>query len=74
MIILKIHIIYKDDKLIDETIPNYLKYDGILSIADSAAITMMKKLNIEKIVSFDSDSGKTEFVRIGWIRNMLIST
>lgn len=58
------HIIYKNDKLMDETLPNYLKYDGTLSIADSTTITIMKKLNIEKIVSFDSDFDKTEFVRI----------
>jgi len=58
------HTIYKDKKLLDETIPNYLKYDGKLSLADSTAITIMKEMGIEKIASFDSDFDKVGIVRL----------
>ena len=47
------HTIYKDKKLLDESIPIYSKYNGNLSLADSTAIAVMKELKIEKIASFD---------------------
>jgi predicted nucleic acid-binding protein len=58
------HTIYQDKKLLDESIPNYLKFDGKLSLADSTAVTIMKKLGIEKIASFDSDFDKVGIIRI----------
>ncbi|MCL2116156.1 MAG: PIN domain-containing protein [Methanobrevibacter sp.] len=59
------HTIYKDKNLLDESIHNYLKYDGKLSLADISAITIMKELGIKKIASFDSDLDKTGVIRIG---------
>jgi predicted nucleic acid-binding protein len=57
--------VYKDDGLFDEIMQDFLKYDGTLSFADSSAITIMGKLNITKIVSFDSDFDKVDnIVRI----------
>ena len=59
------HLIYKNEKLFDETIVNYLKYDSTLSFADSTAITIMKELDIQKIVSFDKDFDRVDgIVRI----------
>ncbi|MDR3063377.1 MAG: PIN domain-containing protein [Methanobrevibacter sp.] len=59
------HLIYKNDELFDEIMLDFLKYDGTLSFADSSAITIMKKLKIHKILSFDSDFDKiNNIVRI----------
>ena len=58
------HTIYKDKNLLDESIHNYLKYDGKLSLADSSAITIMKELVIKKIASFDSNFDKVGLIRI----------
>ncbi|KZX17217.1 type II toxin-antitoxin system VapC family toxin [Methanobrevibacter filiformis] len=59
------YIIYKDDKLLDESMLELLKYDGTLSLADSSALTIMKKLNIHEIASFDDDfDNKDHVVRI----------
>jgi predicted nucleic acid-binding protein len=59
------HLIYKDDGLFDEIIIDFLKYDGTLSFADSSAITIMRKLEIHEIFSFDSDFDKVDnIVRI----------
>jgi predicted nucleic acid-binding protein len=54
------HIIYNADEIYDEIMLDYLKYDGTLSFADSSAITIMKKLDIHEIYSFDSDFDKVD--------------
>jgi len=42
----------------------FLQYDGTLSFADSISVEVMKNLEIDKIVSFDSDFDKVDVVRI----------
>ena len=59
------YLIYKSDGIFDEIILDFLKYDFGLSFADSSAITIMKKLDIHEIISFDSGFDKVEdIVRI----------
>jgi predicted nucleic acid-binding protein len=59
------YVIYKVEDIYDEIIWDYIKYDGTLSFADSSAITIMKKLGIYEIFSFDSDFDKVNnLVRI----------
>lgn len=59
------YLIYKNDELFDEIILDFLKHDGTLSFADSSAITIMKRLDIHEIFSFDSDFDKVnDIVRI----------
>lgn len=38
----------------------YLKYDGVLSFADSLSVQIMKEQNITEITSFDSDFDKVK--------------
>lgn len=54
-----------DDKLslYDEAIEIHLMYDGTLSFADAVSVEIMKKLNINKIVSFDSDFDKVNEIQ-----------
>lgn len=40
----------------------FLKYDGTLSFADSVSIEIMRNLEIDEIVSFDSDFDKVDGV------------
>ncbi|RAP52946.1 MAG: hypothetical protein BZ137_00355 [Methanosphaera sp. rholeuAM130] len=48
------------DKLLDESIIHFLKYDGTLSLADSTAVNVMKNQGISEIYSFDSDFDKVD--------------
>lgn len=52
--------IINNDTLLDESIINFLKYEGTLSLADSTAITIMKQENITEIVSFNDDFDKVD--------------
>ena len=52
--------IINNDNLLDESIINFLKYEGTLSLADSTAITIMKQENITEIVSFNDDFDKVD--------------
>lgn len=55
-----IHITDMDD--INSSMNILLKYDGVLSLADSASIHIMKEMKINEIVSFDSDFDKVDKV------------
>ena len=38
----------------------FLKYDGTLSVSDAVSVFIMKKKEIERIISFDSDFDKVQ--------------
>lgn len=51
---------YADKELSFNAMETFLKYDGILSFADSVSVEIMKDSGIERIVSFDSDFDKVD--------------
>lgn len=51
-------IIHTDQEICDNSIQIYLKYDGVLSFADSVSVELMNQNKIKKIVSFDSNFDK----------------
>jgi len=55
-------IIYIDRDLLSESMEIVLKYDGTLSLADAASVTIMDNMKIGEIVSFDSDFDKVDFI------------
>lgn len=55
-------IIHIDQGICDNAIQIYLKYDGVLSFADSVSVELMKQNKIKKIVSFDSDFDKINII------------
>ncbi len=55
-------IIYIDRDLLSESMEIVLKYDGILSLADAASVTIMDNMKIGEIISFDSDFDKVDFI------------
>jgi len=58
-------IISADEKILQESVPVYVHYDGALSLSDAVSVCIMKRNNIKKILSFDSDFDKIEgIVRI----------
>ncbi|MBU4535234.1 MAG: PIN domain-containing protein [Euryarchaeota archaeon] len=54
------HITHIDQDICDSAIETFLKYDGVLSFADSVSIELMNIFKINKIVSFDSDFDKVK--------------
>lgn len=57
--------IYKTYHLLDKGMITHLKYDGNLSLVDTIMIETMKELNINEILSFDSDfDNKDGVIRI----------
>ena len=58
-------LIVMDEKILKDSMSVFLRYDGTLSVSDAVSVFIMKKKNIERIVSFDSDFDKVEgIVRI----------
>lgn len=55
-------IIQIDQEICDNAIQIYLKYDGVLSFADSVSLELMKVGKIKKIVSFNSDFDKIDTI------------
>ena len=55
-------IIYIDRDLLSESMEIVLKYDGTLSLADAASVTIMDNMKIGEIISFDSDFDKVDFI------------
>jgi len=56
---------YLDEEMMEKSMTTFLKYDGSISLADSLSIEIMKKNDVNKIISFDSDFDKIqEIVRI----------
>ena len=49
-----------DEKILSGSMQVFLCYDGILSVSDAVSVFIMKKKNIDRIVSFDSDFDKIE--------------
>mgnify|MGYP000943478534 CR=1 FL=1 len=55
------HVIqYADKEMCLDAMETFLKYDGTLSFADSISIEIMRNLEINEIVSFDSDFDKVD--------------
>jgi len=52
------HLIYDNKNRSNNAMKIYLKYDGVLSFADSLSVQIMKEQNITEIASFDSDFDK----------------
>lgn len=56
---------YLDEEMMEKSMNTFLKYDGSMSLADSSSIEIMKKYEVKKIISFDSDFDKIQgIVRI----------
>jgi len=55
-------IIHIDKHILVESMDIFLKYDGTLSLADAASIVIMNNMKINRIVSFDSDFDKVDFI------------
>ena len=55
-------IIYIGRDLLSESMEIVLKYDGTLSLADAASVTIMDNMKIGEIISFDSDFDKVDFI------------
>ena len=53
-------VIYANEKRTNLAMEIYLKYDGVLSLADSLSLQIMKENNIHKIASFDADFDKVK--------------
>lgn len=54
-----------DKDLSTQAMNFFLKYDGVLSFADSVSLTLMKQGKVDTIASFDSDFDKVKgIVRI----------
>lgn len=51
---------YVDKELSFNSMNTFLKYDGTLSFADSVSVEIMRDLQIERMVSFDSDFDKVD--------------
>jgi len=51
---------YVDKKLSLNAMETFLKYDETLSFADSVSVEIMRNMQIERIVSFDSDFDKVD--------------
>ena len=49
-----------DEKILSGSMQVFLHYDGTLSVSDAVSVFIMKKKNIDRIVSFDSDFDKVE--------------
>ena len=55
-------IIYINRDLLSESMEIVLKYDGTLSLADAASVTIMDNMKIGEIISYDSDFDKVDFI------------
>lgn len=51
-------LVFIDEKILKGSISVFLRYDGTLSVSDSASVFIMMKKNINRILSFDSDFDK----------------
>jgi len=49
-----------DQKILKGSMQVFLRYDGKLSVSDAVSVFIMKKKNIDRIFSFDSDFDKVE--------------
>jgi predicted nucleic acid-binding protein len=51
-------LVIMDEKILKGSMSVFLHYDGTLSVADAASVFIMKKKNIDRILSFDTDFDK----------------
>ncbi len=49
---------YLDEEMMEKSMDIFLKYNGSISLTDSSSIEIMKKHDVKKIISFDSDFDK----------------
>ena len=49
---------YINEEMMEKSMDIFLKYDGLISLADASSIEIMKKHGVKKIISFDSDFDK----------------
>ena len=49
---------FVDSEMLAKSMEIFLKYDGSISLADSASVEIMKEHRIKKIISFDGDFDK----------------
>ena len=49
-----------DEKILSGSMQVFLRYDGTLSVSDAVSAFIMKKKNIDRIISFDSDFDNVE--------------
>ncbi len=54
----KCKIDYLDEEMTEKSMGTFLKYDGSISLADASSVEIMKKYDVKKIISFDSDFDK----------------
>ena len=47
-----------DEKMLNGSMQVFLRYDGTLSVSDAVSVFIMKRENINHIVSFDADFDK----------------
>jgi predicted nucleic acid-binding protein len=47
-----------NEEMLGRSMDTFLKYDGSISLADASSIEIMKKHEVKKIISFDSDFDK----------------
>lgn len=53
-------VVYVDKDTSFSALETFLKYDGVLSFADSVSVELMKRFKVDSIVSFDSDFDKVD--------------
>ena len=53
-------LVVMDEKILKGGMSVFLRYDGTLSVSDAVSVFIMKKKNINRILSFDSDFDKVE--------------
>ena len=53
-------LVVMDEKILKGGMSVFLRYDGTLSVSDAVSVFIMKKKNITRILSFDSDFDKVE--------------
>jgi uncharacterized protein len=51
---------FMDKELSTQAMNSFLKYDGVLSFADSVSLELMKQCKVDTIASFDSDFDKVK--------------
>jgi hypothetical protein len=51
-------LVFIDEKILKGSMSVFLRCNGTLSVSDSASVFIMKKKNIERILSFDSNFDK----------------
>ena len=58
-------IVFTDTDLLENAIETFLMYDGTISLADATSVEIMQHFGIDRIVSFDSD-----FDKVNWIKRI----